>query len=407
MNDYFGFTEAQQNYLEKLQKYNDDSLSIYAAKSSSANRLYKTKDVDYLRSDFSVDVDKILHNVLYNRYTDKTQVFSFFKNDDISRRAIHVQLVSRIAYIIGKALRLNTDLIQAIALGHDIGHTPFGHKGEEFLNELSLEYAGRHFSHNVHSVRVLMLITQSNLTLQTYNGILLHCGEKVHGEYRPHDMTSFDDFTKLFWACYADPNAIDALHPSTLEGCVVRLSDMIAYVGKDRQDAYKAGIAKSNDYSDHLIGNKNKDIINNIIINVIKNSIDKDYIKLDTEVADSLKQLQKENFDIIYGNRQVTALYYDCIRPMMKLIYEKLRDDIKNNNFSSPVYKHHLNHSILGNFYRDKDRHIIASTDDIIIDYIASMTDDYFIDLFRYLYPDHPLNDQIVYHEYFDDCNNV
>ena len=127
-----------------------------------------------LRTAFIRDIDKIMHCPYYNRYADKTQVFSFYKNDDITRRGLHVQLVSRIARTIGKALNLNLDLIEAIALGHDIGHTPFGHAGEEFLDELLFSHTGRHFSHNIHSVRVLDKIFPYNISLQTINVIASH-----------------------------------------------------------------------------------------------------------------------------------------------------------------------------------------------------------------------------------------
>ena len=136
------------------------------------------------RQAFVHDIDKIMHSPYYNRYADKTQVFSFHKNDDITRRALHVQLVSRIARTIGKALNLNLDLIEAIALGHDIGHTPFGHAGEDFLDQLYFEHTGRHFSHNIHSVRVLDKIFPYNISLQTLNGIAAHDGEMELCEYR-------------------------------------------------------------------------------------------------------------------------------------------------------------------------------------------------------------------------------
>ena len=107
------------------------------------------------RPAFVRDIEKIIHLPYYNRYADKTQVFSFYSNDDITRRALHVQLVSRIARNIGAVLGLNLDLIEAISLGHDIGHTPFGHAGERFLSELLQNETGRFFNHNVQSVRVL------------------------------------------------------------------------------------------------------------------------------------------------------------------------------------------------------------------------------------------------------------
>lgn len=402
MNNYFDFEEEQQNYLRDIQDTFASNLSTFAISSQKAVRKYsRRKNFDFLRSEFSVDIDKILHNPLYNRYTDKTQVFSFFKNDDISRRAIHVQLVSRIACVIGRALKLNTDLIEAIALGHDMGHTPFGHKGEEFLSELYFEHCGKYFNHNVHSVRALMIITNSNLTLQTYDGILCHCGEKIMGEYYPSDLSSFSEFEFIFRKCYTDPEIIDTLHPCTLEGCVVRISDVIAYVGKDRQDAFKAGLTKSEQFSQNsIIGRTNAEIIENITNNIIKNSIGKPYLKIDSDVFESLYKSKREN-DIIYEDDSVNKPYYDYIKPMMSLMYERLLEDLNTYQFSSPIYQHHLNHPILGNCYRNKERHIIANSDDIVVDYIASMTDDYFVDLFAYLFPDNPLNGRIKYHEYF------
>ena len=149
------------------------------------------------RPAFVRDIDKIMHCPFYNRYTDKTQVFSLTKNDDISRRALHVQLVSRIARTIGKTLNLNLELIEAIALGHDIGHTPFGHAGERFLDDLYSDRTGRHFSHNIHSVRVLDKIFPYNITLQTLDGIAAHNGELECIEYRPRPLESFEEFDEL------------------------------------------------------------------------------------------------------------------------------------------------------------------------------------------------------------------
>jgi dGTPase len=129
------------------------------------------------RPTFVHDIDKIMHCPFYNRYTDKTQVFSLWKNDDITRRSLHVQLVSRISRTIGTVLHLNLDLIEAIALGHDLGHPPFAHTGESYLDDLYFKHTGRHFFHNVHSVRVLDGIYPYNISLQTLGGILTHNGE--------------------------------------------------------------------------------------------------------------------------------------------------------------------------------------------------------------------------------------
>ena len=124
-----------------------------------------------MRPAFMRDIEKILHLPAYTRYAGKTQVFSFRSNDDLSRRGLHVQLVSRIARDIGRALGLNCDLIEAIGLGHDLGHTPFGHAGERFLNDIYHLRTGRYFFHNVQSVRVLDALYGRNVSLQTLDGV--------------------------------------------------------------------------------------------------------------------------------------------------------------------------------------------------------------------------------------------
>lgn len=196
------------------------------------------------RPPFVHDIDKIMHCPYYNRYTDKTQVFSLIKNDDITRRSLHVQLVSRISRTIGGALNLNLDLIEAIALGHDIGHPPFAHTGEWYLDELYHKNTGRHFSHNIHSVRVLDKIFPYNISLQTLNGIASHNGEIELEEYYPQPLESFEEFDKIIESCYESRLNANRLLPSTLEGAVVRISDIIAYLGKDRQDAARYGMVE-------------------------------------------------------------------------------------------------------------------------------------------------------------------
>ncbi len=349
------------------------------------------------RGAFVRDVEKIMHSPYYNRYTDKTQVFSFYKNDDISRRAFHVQLVSRIARNIGKLLSLNLDLIEAIALGHDMGHTPFGHAGEKFLNDLYFKNTGRFFNHNVHSVRVLDKIFNMNLSLQTLDGILCHNGEFEQKEYRPVNLTSFDEFDKKVENCYTDKSAIDYLVPSTLEGCVVRICDMIAYVGKDRQDAMKTKIIDSeNDFSETAIGKYNAAIINNLIVNIIENSYGKDYIMLDEKHFKALSTSKKENYEKIYKKDTLSEKYDTLIEPMFKKLYKRLLDDLIKENTNSVIYKHHID------FVNSKNRnnnYSLTEKNQIVVDYIASMTDDYFIDLYSHLFGE---SGGIHYISYFD-----
>ena len=346
-----------------------------------------------------MDVDKILHSMFYNRYTDKTQVFSFYKNDDITRRALHVQLVSRIARSIGRALRLNLDLIDAIALGHDIGHTPFGHKGEQYLSELYYQNCGKRFNHNVHSVRALQKINGLNLTLQTLDGILCHCGEKGFLEYRPAEPPTFKQFYARVDQCYTEPDMIDRLRPCTMEGCVVRISDMIAYLGKDRQDAERAGLKMP---AARGTLKTNSKIIGKLTCNIVKNSIGQPLIRMDKVVFDEFMRVKKENDTYIYANKIVEEPYLEVVKPMMEKLYPVLLDDYVQNRFDSPIFKYFRLDSRVSTYYRGLPIRQPIDPNDIVVDYIASMTDDYFIDLFAKQFPSDPLIEKIKYIPYFD-----
>jgi dGTPase len=364
--------------------------------------LRRDKDHDQatiLRSAFVRDAEKILHCPYYNRYADKTQVFSFYKNDDITRRALHVQLVSRIARTIGKALCLNSDLIEAISLGHDIGHTPFGHKGESFLDELYFSQTGRHFSHNIHSVRVLDKIFPLNLTLQTLNGIASHDGEMELERYTPRPVRSFSEFDSLIEGCYADKANIKKLIPDTLEGCVVRISDIIAYLGKDRQDAERTKLNENDIFDDGAIGKYNSEIINNMTVNIVEHSYGKRYIKMDEAHFSALKKAKSDNYEQIYRSKEVEALLESTVRPMMQELYHKLLHDLINENLSSPIFTHHF--SVVDKpYYKRELPYRETEPNQIVVDYIASMTDDYFVDLHSHFFPKSNL--QIKYKGYFD-----
>lgn len=362
---------------------------------------YRTKDEDairrkqdwdrnkLLRPAYVRDCEKIMHTPYYNRYADKTQVFSFYKNDDISRRALHVQLVSRIARNIGRLLGLNMDLIEAIALGHDIGHTPFGHAGERYLSECFQKSAGLYFNHNVHSVRVLDDILNRNVSLQTLDGILCHNGEFAMQEYRPAPMEDFAHFDVKYRQCYRDEEAIGRLVPYTLEACVVRICDMIAYLGKDRQDAVRARLILDDSmFEERAFGKSNPEIINNLIVNIVENSYGKDCIVMDDEYYKAIKATKKENYKKIYFNEAVDRIYDNEIRPMFHMMYDKLLRDMKDGDTSSVIYRHHIefvkeNTASYGyDVYLEK-----TSKEQMVVDFMASMTDDYFVDLFEYLFP--------------------
>lgn len=351
------------------------------------------------RPPFVHDTDKIMHCPYYNRYSDKTQVFSLLKNDDVTRRSLHVQLVSRIARTIGSALHLNLDLIEAIALGHDIGHPPFAHNGETYLNELYFRHAGRYFSHNIHSVRVLDGIFPYNISLQTLSGIAGHNGEIELEEYHPVPLSGFEEFDRQIERCYVDRPFANKIQPSTLEGAVVRISDIIAYLGKDRQDAARVKIVEENAFVNEGIGSINAEIINNLVVNIIENSYGKPYIKLDTAHFRALRTSKRDNYAMIYESAATRTKLDLTVKPMMAEIYDQLLEDLRLERTYSPIFTHHIDYVNQTHYKRDMP-YEKTEPNQMVVDYIASMTDDYFVDLHHFLFPDSRY--RVEYRGYFD-----
>ena len=379
----------------------ENKRSPFYRKESDAARRDPLHDLPSVwRTPFIRDTEKILHSAYYNRYADKTQVFSFYKNDDLTRRALHVQIVSRTARTLGTALGLNGDLIEAIAIGHDIGHTPFGHAGESFLSEILYARKGRYFSHNIHSVRVLDGIFRYNLTLDTLNGIAAHNGEIEAQHYAPKPM-DFAAYDAMVEACYARKEANGEWIPSTLEGCLVRICDMIAYLGKDRQDALRIGLIESEDaFTDSGIGRFNAEIMNNIAVDIIENSYGKGYIAMSDACYEALRIAKRENYELIYFSPKVRDRMEHTIRPMMEKTYAALLRDYERRGSESLLCTHHISrvesdHSNRKSpcFYRETD------VDTMLVDYIASMTDDYFFELYHHLFPKDSVS--VRYVDYF------
>ena len=401
MSNYHNLSKEIQEQIEYDRSHH--ITNPYAFSDANVIRKYPDHDVATLwRPAFVRDIEKILHNPYYARYSDKTQVFSLCKNDDITRRSQHVQQVSRIARNIGSLLGLNTDLIEAISLGHDIGHTPFGHAGERKLNEINLEKQGRTFNHNIQSARVFTKIYPVNLSLQTLDGIICHNGELELREYKPVYYDSFSEFEARLEETYINQSAIEKLIPSTLEGCVMRVSDIIAYLGKDRQDAQKLGIITNiTELGNEKIGYSNAEIINNIIVNLVEKSYGKDYIAMDEDFFSAFKAGKKDNYNYIYKKDGMEDIFHEQIYPMIDEVYDKLLSDLKNSNHDSVIYKHHINYiKDLSKYYPERVNYEEESPYDIVTDYIASMTDDYFIDLHSYLFPGSKYH--VEYKGYFD-----
>ncbi len=349
-------------------------LSRYACKNSEAIRFQKEED-DEIRTPFFRDIDRILYSLSYVRYADKTQVFTFNENDHITKRMIHVQLVSKIARTIGRNLGLNEDLIEAASLGHDLGHVPFGHEGEKILNKISLEEKEGYFNHNIQSVRTLLYLEQNglgrNITLQVLDAIMCHNGELLEKEYYPIEKTK-EKFLNEYESSYKEKDIIKKLRPMTLEGCVVRISDIIAYIGKDIEDALTLGIIKKEEIPTNIIkvlGKNNKSIVNTFVKDIIKNSIGKPYIKMSPEIYITLIELKEFNTKQIYqkANTEKEIKNYEI---MFRTLFAKYKEDIESQNKSSEIYEIFLN--TMTNEYLKT-----TTTARKIIDFLAGMTDDY------------------------------
>lgn len=354
-----------------------------AYRDANARRRDPARDeATLLRPAFVRDAEKILHCPLYNRYADKTQVFSLYRNDDITRRALHVQLVSRIARNVGRCLGLNLDLIEAIALGHDIGHTPFGHAGEKLLSEVRLAHTGKPFLHNYQSVRVLDGMFPYNITVETLAGILTHNGEIELARYAPvpMDLAAYD-------AAREDFTRAESLMPSTLEGCVVRVSDLIAYLGKDRQDAERMGIVSEDSFAPTPIGRYNAEFINNMTVNIIENSYGEGLIRMDSAHFDAISTAKRENYERIYHSPAVCRVFDEAVRPMMEALYLRLYDDLVAGREESPIFRHHIAY-VNAAHYERAIPYEKTEPNQLVVDYIASMTDDYFVELYANLFGD-------------------
>lgn len=370
-------TKILKDIKQHLHLLEKDRLSPYATLSIQAIRRRNEQEIiDGHRENFSIDADRILHSLAYSRYIDKTQVFYLIKNDHITHRVLHVQLVSKIGRTIGRLLRLNEDLIEAIALGHDIGHAPFGHDGERFLSDLSKEYGLDSFLHNVQGVRFLEVIEKKgagwNLSLQVLDGILCHNGE-VHNPALYPDKSK--DFTQLEEEVRkVTENPESPIWPMTLEGCVVRMADTISYIGRDIEDAIRLGLIKRNEIPAvcrRRLGETNGTIVYTLVEDLIAESLEKTYVSFSPEVAEALKKLKDFNQEFIYTDPKAKK-QTNKLRLMFELLFKKYYKDLKAGNDNSVIFREFLDG--MSSQYRDT-----TPPGMIVRDFIAGMTDDYFL----------------------------
>ncbi len=370
--------------LETLTREEAERLSPCAALSSNGIRRTVEEKPGY-RQSFAKDADRILHSRAYARYIDKTQVFCLVSNDHITHRVLHVQLVSRIARTIGRFLHLNEDLIEAIALGHDIGHPPFGHAGETYLSELCRQHGLPPFQHNIQSVRALEQLERKgqgwNLTVQTLDGILCHDGESHTTRLSPLSRISFAAVDEKIRKKSADPSF--NLTPMTFEGCVVRLADTIAYIGRDIEDAIILNLITRADIPDscrEILGSTNGTIVYTLVTDLIRHSRialpkeasmpENNFVGFSPDVSEALKILKEFNYNHIYlapDTRKHLPTIRNCYRSLFSFYLEHL----ENNSADK------LSVDLLS----DLEEQYISrqSAAARVRDFIAGMTDDFFI----------------------------
>ena len=388
----------------QLRMRKDSDIGILGILDSQALRYYREKEDGDIRPPFFRDVDRIVHARAFSRYIDKSQVFFELNpfNANITHRSLHVKLVSRVSRQIGRVLKLNTDLIEAIALGHDIGHPPFGHLGEEILNQISNKLGLGGFLHNAQGIRWLFHLEKRfpkkpakglNLTLQVLDGILCHDGEVNERELKPSKINGkswqdhFNEYEDAF-----NENRLKRI-PMSYEGVAVRFADTIAYIGRDIEDAILLKYIKRSEIPKHckdILGDTNREIMKTLIMDLLEHSLENEIVGYSEEIFNSLKELKTFNYDKIYNRRdlssgKITSLkFIDKLTKKFNLIFNSSLQDLENQNYQAPIFTDHIEYIDdinYSTYYKPlMENNNLAL---IVRDYIAGMSDKYFNEIYH------------------------
>jgi dGTPase len=390
----------------RLRLRNESDIGIHGILDSQASRYYPEdeEEDEYhdIRPPFFRDVDRIVHSKAYARYIDKTQVFFDIANANITHRSLHVIIVSRVARQIGRVLKLNLDLCESIALGHDTGHSPYGHVGEEILDKIGKNYNLSSFSHNAQSIRWLSFLEKRfpkkparglNLTLQTLDGILCHDGEINEQELKPIKINgkTWEDHFKEYEDCF-NQNTIKRI-PMSYEGIAVRFADAISYIGRDIEDAILLKFIKRSDIPENIqkiLGDTNRKIMNTLVMDLLDYSIDNDTIGYSEEIFEALKELKIFNYDKIYLRRDLLnekssgKPFMEQLTQKFKLIFTKSLENLIEEDYDAPIFKDHIEYIDDQNFstYYKPLRHK-NQLPLIVRDYISGMSDKYFEEIYQ------------------------
>jgi dGTPase len=369
------------NIAEEIENIYGDLLSPFATPNDWAVRKYPVKEKRF-RPPFALDRDRIIYSGAFRRYTGKTQVvyFASVLDEQLTSRSIHTLSVAQVARTIGRLLNLNLDLIEAIALGHDLGHPPFGHDGEKYLSDVSESYGLGQFHHNLQSLRIVDVISKKgtglNLTFQVREGLISHDGEVHDQKLEPQINKTEADISAFIKAREAGEDV--SIRPMTLEGCVVRITDTIAYIGQDIEDAIRLGLITRDQLpgkSTNILGTDNGMIIETLVKDVVENSYGKNYVCFSPEVSEALHHLKKFNYAYIYKGNKL-KVNHERIFKGFKILFDLFHQDVKNENKQSPVFS---------DFLFDKSDKYLGETSAAlkVRDYISGMTDRYFADILK------------------------
>lgn len=359
--------EILTNYRKDTEAKEEHILNPKAAFSKDHNRFHGAEN-DH-RLPYKRDVDRIVHSKAYARYIDKTQVVYLVENDHITHRNLHVQLVSAFARGIAEILCFNLNLVEAISLGHDVGHPPFGHEGEGYLSELSQEHGNGIFSHPWQSCRLFSEIEPLNLGLTVYDGFLCHDGGMANPTLVPRYGKTWEEHFVDKNLKISDPDT--NIIPATLEGCLVKLCDTMSYVGRDIEDAISIGILSREQVPDTILGQTNREILSALARNIIKMSYRKEYIAISDEMFEALKILRDFNFQNIYNHPKL-KVESKKVERSYRILFELLLNDLNKNKEESYIWNEYL---------KNKTDTYLKNINPVqmVVDYIAGMTDSFFV----------------------------
>jgi len=387
----------------RLHMRRDSDIGDKAISDSQAIRYYEEDDESKIdiRPAFFRDVDRIVHSKAYARYIDKTQVFFGINNANITHRSLHVILVARIARQIGRILKFNTDLIEAIALSHDVGHSPFGHLGEAILNDISLKNHMGVFNHNAQALRWLSRLEKRfpdkpakglNLTLQVLDGVLCHDGEVNERELKPVSINgkTWEDHFKEYEECFTT-NEIKRI-PMSFEGIAMRFADSIAYIGRDIEDAILLKLIQRSDIPKNcrdVLGDTNRKIMKTLIMDLLNTSLHNNKIGYSEPIFEAFKELKRFNYDKIYSRRDLyksensKISYIENLTQQFELIFDRSLEDLEEENYNAPIYKDHVEYiddEKYTTYYEPNKKQGNLAL--IVRDYIAGMSDKYFHEVY-------------------------